>query len=123
MLTIEEMEIMLDELSQEFPPVFYEKLNGGIILLPETKLHPKHKRNDLFIMGEYHHNREMGRYIVIYYGSFIRVHGRLSNEAIKENLRKTLRHEFRHHIESLAGDKGLIKKDIEDINEYLERFN
>ncbi len=122
MITIEEMEIMLDELAQEFPPVFYEKLNGGIILLPETKLHPSNRNNDLFIMGEYHHNREMGRYIVIYYGSFIRIHGRLSNEAMKENLRKTLRHEFRHHIESLAGDKGLIKKDVEDINKYLGRF-
>lgn len=122
MITMEEMETILDELAQEFPPAFYEKLNGGIVLLPDIKLHPKHRNNDLFIMGEYHHNREMGRYIVIYYGSFIRVYGRLSNDDMKENLRKTLRHEFRHHIESLAGEKGLIVKDHEDINKYLGRF-
>ena len=28
---------LLDEMAEEFPPEFYEELNGGISLLPEAK--------------------------------------------------------------------------------------
>ena len=118
MVTIEEVEIMLDELAEELPPEFYEKLNGGILLLPQAKLHPEGRADDLYILGEYHHNFTMGRYIVIYYGSFEQIYGHLSEEKFKEQLRKTLRHEFTHHIESLAGDRGLEIKDKEKLNEY-----
>ena len=36
-----------------------------------------------------------------------------------EQLREVLRHEFTHHIESLAGGRGLEIKDEKQIRDYL----
>jgi len=119
MISIEEMQIMLDDIADTFPPEFYEELNGGIIVLPEEKTHDKSVGNDLYILGEYHRGGSMGRYISIYYGSFMRVYGQLSPDKIKEKLSNTVRHEFRHHIESLAGERDLEIIDSQYIAEYL----
>lgn len=110
---------MLDELAAELPREFYQELNGGIILLRQAKLHPENEGNDLYIMGEYYGGGNMGRYIAIYYGSFSRVCGGFTAEKIRAELRKTLRHEFRHHLESLAGQRGL---EIED-EQYIEQYH
>jgi hypothetical protein len=53
----------------------------------------------------------------------MRVFGHLDNEQLKKQLRKTLRHEFTHHIESLAGERGLEKKDAEFMARYLKRMD
>lgn len=117
MITIEEMQIMLDDIASEFPTEFFTELNGGIILLPETKRHDK-SIGDLFILGNYHRGGSLGRYITIYYGSFMRVYGHLTRDRIKDKLRSTVRHEFRHHIESLAGDDDLERIDRQYIADY-----
>ena len=120
MISIEEMQTELENIAEALPPEFYEELNGGIILLPEAKLHEKSRANDaLFILGEYHRSGSMGRYISIYFGSFERVYGQLGNDEIIEKLGNTLRHEFRHHIESLAGNYDLEIIDSQYIAEYL----
>ncbi|MEF9919264.1 MAG: metallopeptidase family protein, partial [Eubacterium sp.] len=106
MMTIDEFEKLLDETARELPTVFYDELNGGILLLSEVKYHPKAQNNDLYIMGEYHRD-QMGRYIVIYYGSFERIYGHLDRDALKEQMLHTLKHEFRHHLESMAGMRDL----------------
>ena len=110
MVSFEEAGEMLDRIAESLPQEFYNKLNGGIILQPEAKLHKEAKANDLFVLGEYHVDN-LGRYIYIYYGSFIKIHGHLSNEAFEEKLKSTLVHEFTHHLESLAGDRTLEIKD------------
>lgn len=122
MITIDEMESMLDDLAAELPEEFYKELNGGIILLPQAKLHPENKGNDLYIMGEYYGKGSLGRYIAMYYGSFMRVYGYMSAQEIMPQLRKTLRHEFRHHLESLAGERGLEIEDEQYISRYLQRY-
>ena len=114
------MQEVLDELAEELPEVFYKDLNGGIVLLPEAKESEYSRQKDLYTLGEYHHGGAMGNYIKMYYGSFERLFGHLSDEQMKKELRHTLRHEFRHHIETLAGDKGLIKEDEMFIRDYLE---
>lgn len=119
MISIDEMEVMLDELAAELPEEFYSELNGGIILLPQAKLHPESRANDLYTMGEYYRDGSLGRYIALYYGSFLRVYGSLSEEQLKAQLRQTLRHEFRHHLESLAGERGLEIEDDQYIEQYL----
>jgi hypothetical protein len=118
MITIEEMQNMLDDIATEFPAEFYKELNGGIILLPEAKRHVKSIGDDLFVLGEYNRGGSMGRYIIIYYGSFMRVYGHLPNDRIREKLRSTVRHEFRHHIESLAGTDDLERIDRKYIADY-----
>ena len=123
-MTIDEMQAVLDELAEELPEVLYKELNGGIVLLPEAKESEYSRRgegrSDLFTLGEYHHGGAMGNYIKIYYGSFEHIFGYLSDEDMKKELRHTLRHEFRHHIETLAGDKGLIKEDESFLRDYLD---
>lgn len=119
MITIDEMHQMLDEVAQEFPDEFFESLNGGISLLPERKISRYDLGDDLFTLGEYH-NDKMGRYIYIYYGSFMKVYGHLSRKALRQQLKKTVAHEFTHHFESLAGERGLEIKDEIQIARYTE---
>ena len=121
MISIDEMEIMLDEIAKELPHEFFEYLNGGILLLPETKMHKKSINNDLYILGEYHQDRIMGKYINIYYGSFSRLFGNMNKEQIKKKLESTLKHEFRHHIEIMAGEKDLEIEDAKNILKYLDK--
>lgn len=120
MISIDKMYEMLDQIASEFPEEFYKELNGGISLLPERKISPYAIGNDLFILGEYHHDK-MGRYIYIFYGSFMRIYGNLSESELRERLKKTVAHEFTHHMESLAGERGLEIKDELQKKEYLSR--
>lgn len=118
--TIEDVHKMLDEISEEIPVEFYDELNEGIVLLPESKLHPESRiGNKLYIMGEYCRSIT-GRNIVIYYGSFRNVHFGISDEELREKLKHTLLHEFTHHLESLAGERGLEIKDQQDLNRYRD---
>ena len=121
MMTIDEMQDVLDDLAEELPEAFYRELNGGIVLLPGIKESEYAQRpGDLYTLGEYHRGGGLGNYIKIYYGSFERVFGYLSDEDMKNELRKTLRHEFRHHLENLSGEKGLEIEDELYIRNYLE---
>lgn len=120
MVSIQQMQTMLDDIVAELPAEFFERLNGGVVLLPQAMQHEKSVNGDLFVLAQYHAGGGMGRYIAVYYGSMMRVYGRLRGEALKEQLRHTVRHEFRHHIESLAGSKDLELIDEENIGRYLE---
>lgn len=122
MITIDDAQQMLDEIAEELPPEFYKELNGGILLLPESKVSPYARNGDLYIMGEYVRHPVMGRLIYIYFGSFERIYGHLGEGPFKEQLRETLLHEFTHHLESLAGERGLEKKDDVSLEKYLNRF-
>lgn len=123
MIDIDEVEKILDEIASELPREFYKELNGGILLLPQAKRNPIGKNNDLYVMGQYNHNSSMGRYIAIYYGSFEKLYGHLGRNALKKRLAHTLKHEFTHHLESLAGEHSLEKKDEEFIRKYLESMD
>lgn len=121
MITIDDAQVMLDDIAEGLPQEFYKELNGGILLLPDVKFSEYARKADLYIMGEYVRGGVMGRLIYIYFGSFERVYGHLSPEAFKEQLRETLLHEFTHHLESLAGERGLEKKDDVSLDKYLRR--
>ncbi|MDD2447306.1 MAG: metallopeptidase family protein [Tissierellia bacterium] len=117
---IEEVHIILDEVAEEIPKEFFNKLNEGIILLPRYKLHPESRpSNKLYILGEYRKSIT-GRKIVIYYGSFKKVHANKSMLQLRKKLKDTLLHEFTHHLESLAGEKGLEIKDREKLERYRD---
>jgi hypothetical protein len=125
MISFDEMGEMLDELSREIPEAFYNELNGGIQLSAEEKLHPQSRHRDvLYILGEYYNDRKgyggLGRYIVIYYGSFMRLYPYARSNSIRRELKRVLIHEFTHHMESLAGEKGLEIKDAVSLQKYME---
>lgn len=117
---IERVHQILDEIAETLPPEFFNKLNEGVVLLPQHKYHPQ-SRNDrrLYVMGEYHKSIT-GSHIRIYYGSFKRVFRNISEEELKNHLEHTLVHEFTHHLETLAGERGLIIKDHEALKKYLQ---
>lgn len=116
--SIEEVHHMLDEIAEELPRDFFKDLNEGIVLLPQYRIHPESKGSRvLYIMGEYSVSIT-GRNIKIYYGSFERTYRYQSREFIYTRLKKTLLHEFTHHLESLAGEKDLEIQDAEDLKRY-----
>ncbi|MBQ3466285.1 MAG: metallopeptidase family protein [Firmicutes bacterium] len=117
-MDLDRMGEILDMLAEELPEEFYRELNAGIVLTPEIKKSPY--GDDLTIMGEYVRSN-LGRGIQIYGGSINSVYGWMSEEQMTEELREILRHEFTHHIESLAGERGLEIKDEKQIREYLDR--
>lgn len=117
MVDIERAQVLLDDLCEALPPEFFRYLNGGISLLPWVKTNPVGA--GLYIMGDYNRGSAMGRYINIYYGSFERVYPGATEEELKGHLREVLLHEFTHHLESLAGERGLEKKDQDLIDGYL----
>lgn len=119
--TIDEVHEILEEIAEELPREFFENLNEGIVLLPDYKLHPQSREIDkLYVMGEYRRSIT-GRNITIYYGSFEKVCRGYTMEKLRKQLRETLLHEFTHHLESLAGERGLEIKDEEDIIKYKRR--
>ncbi|MBQ6496147.1 MAG: metallopeptidase family protein [Firmicutes bacterium] len=122
MLTIDEFTEEMEKISEELPEEFYNDLNGGILILPDTRVSPHSRANDLYIMGMYRRSSSMGRFIEIYYGSFVKLFSHLPKEALIEQMREVLFHEFTHHIESLAGERGLEIKDEKQIQAYLAQF-
>lgn len=108
-----------DEAAEELPECFYEKLNGGIALSENKKYHPRSQNErPLLILGEYRNDPRLGRSIMLYGGSIIAVHSRMNEEELKQELRRIIRHEFTHHIESLCGERGLEIEDEVSIARY-----
>lgn len=121
MLSFDEARAYLDSLAEELPRAFYKDLNGGVLLLPREKMSPEALAEDLYTLGEYQCSRAMGRSIVLYYGSFERLFGGAGDDAVRAELRKTLLHEFTHHLESLGGERGLEIEDEMRLRAYRRR--
>ena len=124
-MDIDGFQRILEEVAATIPAELLRDLNGGIALQPEAKYHPFAQARDLYIMGEYNVQIPgLGRYIAIYYGSFERVFGAATpnkDANLQEEVRKTLIHELRHHIESLSGVKDLEREDERSLEAYYLR--
>ena len=118
-LSFDEAGDLLDQMAEEFPEEFYRDLNGGISLLPQAVEDPAGEA--LYIMGEYC-NDMMGRYINLYYGSFAALAEQedWSEEDWEDELYTTLTHEFTHHVEGLAGERGLEIRDQLALEQYKQ---
>lgn len=119
-MDIDKFQAMLAEMLDELPEPFFEELHGGVIVSPRCKENPHSRGGDLYILGEYHRSHAMGNQIVIYYGSFMRLYGKAAGQTFERELRAVLRHEFRHHMENRAGERGLEIEDERQLREYLE---
>lgn len=118
-LSFDQVGDLLDEMAEAFPKEFYRELNGGISLLPEALEDPQGE--ELYIMGEYC-NDMMGKYINLYYGSFAALaeQENWTEEDWEDELYTTLSHEFTHHIEGLAGERGLEIRDELEMEHYRQ---
>lgn len=121
-LSFEQAGELLDRMAEEFPPEFYDELNGGICLLPEAKHDPEFPEEELYIMGEYCNSGMMGKFINLYYGSFAALARQEDwrQEDWEDELYGTLAHEFTHHMEGRAGERGLEIQDEAFLEQYRE---
>ena len=122
--TFDQVADLLDEMAETFPPVFFEQLNGGILLQEEAKPDPMFPEGEVYFMGEYVQDSYLGRYINLYYGSFLDSarNESWSEETWREELYTTLAHEFTHHMEETAGLHALDDKDAEFLRQALEEL-
>ncbi len=114
-MDIEGFHRLVEEASQDIPDALFRELNGGILVLERARRQPEVKGT--YILGEYHVERPgMGRYIILYFGSFRGILGsRAQEKDYRQQVWKTLLHEFRHHLESLAGVADLEREDREHL--------
>ena len=121
MISFDEMGDWLDEIAEQFPQEFYRELNGGILLSPEAMPDPEFPEGEMYFLGEYCHD-EIGRSINLYYGSFAALFADASDEELYDELATTLAHEFTHHMESLAGERGLEIRDALELELFRAEY-
>ena len=123
-MTFDEVADLLDEMAEAFPEVFFQELNGGILLQEEEKQDPMFPEGEIFFMGEYVTDPYLGQHIELYYGSFLASarNEDWTEETWKEELYTTLAHELTHHVEYLANAHGLDDKDEEQLLELLQEY-
>ena len=101
----------LEEISAGFPDVFLTSWTGASSWGGGPP-GPGVPTGEMYIMGEYCHDL-LGRYIVLYYGSFAALLAEEDEETWKDELFTTVAHEFTHHMEETAGLHALDDKDAE----------
>ncbi|MBO4377960.1 MAG: hypothetical protein J5889_03300 [Clostridia bacterium] len=123
MITTEEYKRIISELLDELPEEFFRDLTGGVIVSEASVIPDYAQGNDLYTMGMYKIYSGIHQ-IVMYKGSFDRVYHYADAAQAKDILRGILRHEFRHHLESLGGIHNASSLEAQDAREkraYLER--
>jgi len=116
MITFDEAQEILTQITENLPQEILKGLNCGIILLPDTII----DNDDLIILGRYHVDPlGLGRYVTIHFGSLIKAYGHLPDNLLHDKLKEILHHELVHHLESLAGDRSLEIQDAIDRRKYL----
>ena len=114
---------IVEELLEELPGEFFRDLTGGVIVSESVSVPDYAQGDDLYTMGQYLVFSGV-RQIVIYKGSFDRVHPCAGREEAKSILRGVVRHEFRHHLEFLGGvhdESSLEAQDKRAKQLYLSR--
>jgi len=123
MITIEQYQEMASSIIDELPEEFFDKLNNGVIVSEQCLMHEDSSPEaPLYVMGQYTRSRMMGRGIVLYYGSFVNTYGHLSEGEQREELRRVIVHEFRHHMEWRSGTTELEDEDREKLKHYRSHF-
>ena len=111
----------LEEGGAGFPDGVFGQLDGGIQLEEEALPDPEFPLGEMYIMGEYCHDL-LGRYIVLYYGSFAALLAEEDEETWKDELFATVAHEFTHHMEETAGLHALDDQDAEFLRRAREEY-
>lgn len=109
-LSLDQFESLATAFIDEIPERLCAELNGGFLLLPEAK-----KDGDFYIMGEYVEDSMMGCSIILYYGSFVCLLEDGDGEEWEEELKDTILHELRHHLESMAGVDDLTREETAEL--------
>ena len=123
MIDAEEFGTIVSELLDELPEAFFRELNGGVIVSDAVVIPDYARGPDLYTMGHYQIASGI-RQIVVFKGSFDRVYPHADAAQAKALLRGVLRHEFRHHLESIGHIRNSASLEAEDERQkqaYLSR--
>lgn len=123
MITIEEYGAIVSELMDELPDEFFRELSGGVIVSESVAIPDYAQGNDLYTLGKYQIFSRV-RQVTMFKGSFDRVYPRADVVEARRILRGVLRHEIRHHLESLGGihdASSLEAADERDKQAYLSQ--
>ena len=123
MIAIEEYGAIVSELMDELPDEFFRELSGGVIVSESVAIPDYAQGNDLYTLGKYQIFSRV-RQITMFKGSFDRVYPRADVVEARRILRGVLRHEIRHHLESLGGihdASSLEAADERDKQAYLSQ--
>lgn len=116
MICMEEYRKIISELLDELPEEFFRGLSGGVIV-SEALVIPDYSRgNDLYTLGHYQVSSGI-RQITLFKGSFDQAYPQADSTEAREILRGIIRHEFRHHLESLGGIHNSSSLEAEDERE------
>ena len=123
MLTIDEVNDLLDAMAETFPQALFDELNGGVNLLEEAVPDPEFPPGEMYILGEYCEDL-LGRYINLYYGSFAALAKQedWDQATWEEELRITLSHELTHHMESRGGLHALDDLDAAELAQWRREY-
>ncbi len=113
MISIEKYKIIVSELMDELPIEFFQQLTGGVVVSEATVIPDYARGNDLFTLGQYQVFSRI-RQITLFKGSFDRAYPQADDAEARSKLRGILRHEFRHHMESLGGVHNSTSLEAED---------
>lgn len=126
-MTFEQFRSTAESMLDDIPDEFVRGLQG-LHVLPEAR--PEEDFEDVYRMGEYMDpgfdhflggNSGLGRHVALYYGSFQKIAAGDPSFDWEDELWETLTHELRHHVESLAGEDGLIQDDRRRTAEFERR--
>ena len=122
-LSIDQVNDLLDEMAEQFPEALFDGLNGGVNLLEEAVPDEEFPEGELYILGEYCEDA-LGRYINLYYGSFAALAERedWDRQTWAEELYTTLSPELTHHMESRGGLHTLDERDAEELAQWRAEF-
>ena len=122
-LTIDQVNDLLDSMAEEFPEALFRELNGGVNLIEEAKPDPEFPPGEMYILGEYC-NDCLGLYVNLYYGSFAALAKKedWDQETWEDELWTTLSHELTHHMENLSGLHALDDRDAEELAQWREEL-
>lgn len=119
-MTSQEFNQVLSKILNQVPEDILEGLNLGVRVDDSVKYHEESINNDLYVLGQYQRG-PMGRGIVLFYGSFMKVYGSTSQEKMEEEIRRILYHELTHHLENRAKKYDLEVEDARFIYDYKRR--
>ena len=123
MISTKKYKEIIEELLDELPAEFFRELSGGVIVSDAMVIPDYARDNDLCTMGQYQISYGI-RQIQMFKGSFDRVYPQADEDEARALLRGILRHEFRHHMESISSihnASSLEAEDERDKQAYLSR--
>lgn len=105
---------LAERLAAEIPAPLLADLNGGVIVERRSRRRPEDPPG-VFLLGEYVTDEYIGATVYIYHGSFRRLFAGEPEVVWERELRTTLLHEVRHHVEARAGVADLALEDLAEL--------